>query len=200
MQNNAAEATGETRLTWRATIVGALSRVEGATWAAVTLTFIGWFLLYTLRVDWGPLAHRLPFYDVASIIGTPVRLFTGREHEHGPGTALFVLLCSVTLLAPATPYLWPHRFAWLAGIAPLTLMVSCAVLLHIRTSGAVFPVHGDITDTIANDLRHLASHLISNASAAASRHVTLDSGGYLALLSSLYLSARAIRGFRTHRD
>jgi hypothetical protein len=196
MQNDA----GETQLNWHATLVSALSRVEATTWAAVTLTFVGWFLLDTLRVNWGPVEHRFPFYDVAAIIGSPVRLFTQPEDLHGLGTAFFMLLCGITLLAPATPYLWRHRFAWLAGIAPLTLMMTCALLLHLRTSGDVLHSHGDMSDTIANDLRHLASHLINNASAAASRHVTLASGGYLALLSSLYLSTRAIKAFRTHRN
>ena len=79
-------------------------------------------------------------------------------------------------------------------------MVICALLLQMRSSDDFFAAHGDITDTIANDLRHLGSHLIRNASASASRHVTLASGGYLSVLSSLYLSARAIRGFQTHSE
>ena len=199
MQNDAATAIGKAQLTWRATIGSALSKVEGGTWAAVSLTFTGWFLLDTLRVDWGPVRHRIPFYDVAAVIGSPVRLFTGLEGNHGLGTALFVLVCGATLLTPVTPYLLRHRFAWLAGMAPFMLMVTCALLLQVRTSGDVFAAHGDISDTIANDVRHLASHLIRNASASASRHVALASGGYLALLSSLYLCARAIRAFRIHR-
>jgi hypothetical protein len=198
MRNDAATAVGKAQLTWRATFGSALSKVEGATWAAVSLTFTGWFLLDTLSVDWGPVRHRIHFYEVAAVIGSPIRLFTGLEGGHGLGMALFMLLCGVTLLAPATPYLWRHRFAWLAGMAPFMLMVTCALLLQARTSGDVFAAHGNISDTIGNDVRHLASHLIRNASASASSHVTLASGGYLALLSSLYLSARAISAFRNH--
>jgi hypothetical protein len=199
MQNEAVTASDQVQLTWRATLASALGKVGGATWAAVGMTFAGWFLLDTLRVVWGPIDHRIAFYDVAAVIGSPVRLFTGLEGNRPLTTALFMLLCGTTLFAPLSPYLSRHRFARLAGIAPLALMVGCAVLLYARTSGDVFAARG-IGDTIGNDLRHLASHLIGNASARASSHVTLASGGYLALLSSLYLAARAIRGFQTHGD
>jgi hypothetical protein len=199
MENNAVSASDQVQLTWRASLASALVKVDGATWAAVGLTFAGWFLLDTLRVVWGPMDHRIAFYDVAAVIGSPVRLFTGLEGSHPPATVLFMLLCGATLFAPVSPCLLRHRFAWLAGTAPLALMVGCAVLLYVRTSGDVFAARG-IGDTIGNDLRHLASHLIGNASARASSHVTLASGGYLALLSSLYLAARAIRGFQNHRD
>lgn len=199
MQNNAARASAQEQVTWRATLANALSKVDGATWAGVGMTFAGWFLLDTLHVVWGLIDHRIVFYDVAAVIGSPVRLFTGLEGNRPPATVLFMLLCGATLLAPVSPYLSLRRFAWLAGTAPLALMVGCAVLLYVRTSGDVFAARG-IGDTIGNDLRHLASHLIGNASARASSHVTLASGGYLALLSSLYLAARAIRGFQNHRD
>ena len=199
MQNEAVTASDPVQLTWRATLASALGKVDGATWAAVGMTFAGWFLLDTLRVVWGPMDHRIAFYEVAAVIGSPVRLFTGLEGNHPPATVLFMLLCGATLFAPLSPYLSRHRFAWLAGTAPLALMVGCAVLLYVRTSGDVFAARG-IGDTIGNDLRHLASHLIGNASTRASSHVTLASGGYLALLSSLYLAARAIRGFQNHRD
>ena len=199
MENESATASGQVHLTWRACLASTLNKVDGATWAAVGMTFAGWFLLDTLRVVWGPMDHRIAFYDFAAVIRSPVRLFTGLEGDHSAATVLFVLLCAATLFAPVSPYLSRHRFAWLAGIAPLALMVGCAVLLYVRTSGDVFAARG-IRDTIGNDLRHLASHLINNASARASSHVTLASGGYLALLSGLYLAACAIRGFQNHRD
>jgi hypothetical protein len=199
MENNAVSASGQVQLTWRATLASALGKVDGATWAGVGMTFAGWFLLDTLRIVWGPIDHRIAFYDVAAVIGSPVRLFTGLEGNHPPATVLFMLFCGAALFAPVSPYLSRHRFAWLAGIAPLALMVGCALLLYVRTSGDVFAARG-IGDTIGNDLRHLASHLMNNASARASSHVRLASGGYLALLSSLYLAARAIAGFRAHRD
>jgi hypothetical protein len=199
MQNEAVTASDPVQLTWRATLASALSKVDWGTWAAVGMTFAGWFLLDTLRVVWGPMDHRIAFYEVAAVIGSPVRLFTGLEGNHPPATVLFMLLCGVTLFAPLSPYLSRHRFAWLGGIVPLALMVGCAALLYVRTSGDVFAARG-IGDTIGNDLRHLASHLIGNASARASSHVMLASGGYLALLSSLYLAARAIRGFQTQGD
>ena len=200
MQNEAA-TTGEAQCTVRPTLLSALSRVDGATWVASSLMFAGWFLLDTLRVDWGPIQQHIPFYDVAAVIASPVRLFTGLEGNRGAVTVFFVLLCGAALLAPATSYLWRNRFGWLAGIAPLALMVTCALLLQARTSGDFFASHAGVRDTIANDLRHLGSHLIRNVSASASRHVALASGGYVALISSLYLSARAIvAGSKTHRD
>jgi hypothetical protein len=199
MQNDAATATGKTPTSRRTALVSALKDVEVPTWAAISLIFVGWFLLDTLRVDWGPLQHHIAFYQMAAVIGSPVRLFTGVE-RYGLGTALFVLLCCATALAPAAPYLRRHRFAWIGGTAPLILMVLCAIFVQARVSGDIFPAHGALADTLSNDLRHLASHLLGNASASASRHVSFVSGGYLSLLASLYLSARALKGFPFHPD
>lgn len=178
----------------------ALARIDGLTWAAVTLTFAGWFLLETLRVQWGPIDRGVPFYDLVVVIGAPATLFTGIQGHRGFGTVLFVMVCCITLLAPLLPYFWRSRFAWLAAAAPLVLMLIAALLLYARTSDSSLLPHGGLTDTIANDVRHLARHLLHHARESVARKVTFAAGGYLAALGCLYLAARGVRSFLTHRN
>jgi hypothetical protein len=200
MQIETRTATAPAKREWHSRVMQAVKNLDGASWLAVALTFTGWFLLDTLRVEWGPIERRIPFYDVAVLAGSPMQIVTGLEGRIGVGTVLFSLLCCVTLLGPLAAHLWRNRFVSLAGAAPLALILGCAFLLYARTSGDFFVGRGGPVDTIANDLRHLANHVVHNAGAAVSHHVTFVAGGYLALFASLYLAARAVRGFRTHRS
>ena len=192
--------TATAKREWHTDPWRAVKNVDTASWFAASLTFAGWFLLDTLRIEWGPIERRVPIYDVGVLIGSPLQIVTGLEGKAGAGTVLFGLLCCVTLLAPALPHLWRNRFASLAGAAPFALILGCALLLYARTSGDFFVGGGGPVDTIANDLRHLANHVVHNAGAAFSHRVTFVAGGYLALFSSLYLAARAVRNFRTYRS
>jgi hypothetical protein len=79
------------------------------------------------------------------------------------------------------------RRAWLGWLAPLALMVCVALIMKTRTSGDLFQESGFV-DTLGNDVRHLANHMFRGANAAVAQKVSVAAGGYLALLSSLYLA------------
>jgi hypothetical protein len=180
-----------------APFASALARIDVATWAALIAIVLGWFLLETLRVEWGPIDRRVPFYDLAVVVSSPMTLFTGTEGHRGLGTVLFVTLCCISLLMPLLPYVWRNRFAWLASAAPLALMLVAAFLLYTRTSDSLPPPDSGLADTIAHDVRHLANHILHHARESVARKVTFAAGGYFAVLGSLYLGARGVRGFRT---
>jgi hypothetical protein len=188
------------RSPWYAPFASAVAPIDAPTWIALGATVIGWFLLDTLRIEWGPIDRRVPFYDLAVIIGSPVRLLTGVDGHRGFSTALFVTLCCVTLLTPLLPSFWRSRFAWLTWIAPFAVMLSAALLLHSRTSNDSFPAGVGFSDTIANDLRHLTNHIFHHARESVARKVTLAAGGYVASIGTLYLAVRGIRGFRAFRN
>jgi len=170
------------------------------TWVAVSCVFAGWFLLDTLRVVWGPIDRRVPFYDLAAVLEAPIRLFTGIDGHRGFGTVLFVALCCLTLITPLAPHFWRNRFAWLTWIAPLVLMIVAAYLLHSRTADEATAGAVGLADTLVNDVKHLASHVLHHARASVARKVTFASGGYVAVVGALYLAARGIHGFRSHRN
>jgi len=184
---------------WSAAIPAAAARLGVLTWLAMSLTFAGWFLLDTLRVVWGPIDRRVPFYDLAAVVESPVRLFTGIDGHRGFTTILFIVLCCLTLLTPFLPHLWRNRFAWLTWLAPLALMLVAAYLLHSRTSDEITPGPMGLADTIANDVRHIAKHVFHSARESVARKVTFASGGYLAAIGALYLAARGVYGFRSFR-
>lgn len=183
---------------WRAALASAISRVDFDIWIALALIFVGWFVLETLQVVWGPMKHSVHFYDLGTIIKNPTLLFTGVEGERGTNTVIFTLLCFAALIALLTPYFWRARFSWFALFAPLVLIAVCALLLYARAPGDILPEQSG-GDTIANDLRHFANHLFHRAAAGMARKVTLGAGGYLALIGSVYLAARAVRSFLKHR-
>jgi hypothetical protein len=182
---------------WQTALAAAVGRVDFDAWAAIALIVVGWFVLDTVQVAW-PMKHGIAFYDIAVIIKTPMRLFTGVSGARGVSSVLFTLICLATLLATLTPYIWRNRFAWLACIAPLALIVLCALLLYVRTPPDLFPTQGG-GDTLGNDVRHLANHLFHRATAGVARKVTVGAGVYLALIGSVYLAVRGIRRYRSWR-
>jgi hypothetical protein len=180
---------------WRATLADAATQIGASGWIAIVLTFLGWFVLDTLRVEWGPLRQSVHFYEIASVIKSPARFFAGSESSFSTATVVFTLGCVLALLAPLTPYIWRNRLAWIGWMLPFALILVVGGWLYFKTSGDLFREYG-VTDTIGNDIRHLANHLVHRAGAGVARKVTFGAGGYLALMSSAFLTLRGIRGFR----
>jgi hypothetical protein len=199
MQNDLPSSSAPTAQTQLyARITSALAGVDAPTWIALGAIFIGWFLLDTLRVEWGPLDRRVPFYDLAAVIASPTRLFTGIEGHRGLGSLLFAIVCIAALFAPLLPAISRTRWAAWGSVAPFAMMIGAALLLYAVTSQDVIPNNADSTDTLANDVRHFANHLLSSASASVSRKVTFAPGGYLALVGAFFAAVRGLR-VRGHR-
>jgi Fe2+ transport system protein B len=155
----------------------ALATLEVSSRLAVAGILIGWFFIDYLVVSLGSLHHGVRFFDMSAMIADPVRLFLGVDSSMQP--LLFSFLCLACLAAPLTvPQLIKNRFAWLAYLAPLALIVLCAALLYSRTSAEFF-----------------ADDSARHGGGLAAQHVSLGAGGYLALIGSLFLGIRGVRRF-----
>jgi hypothetical protein len=180
---------------WYARAQRALDGVHALSWVAVGLTLVGWFLLDTLHVAWGPLERNVPFYDLAVVLDSPVRLFTGVAGHRGTSTVILAALCLATLLAASLPHFWRSRYAWIVLAAPALLMLVIALLLYVRVSDDALVASLSAPDTIGNDLRHLTTHLLRHLRASAAHKVSLAPGAYLASVGSLLLLVRGVLGF-----
>ena len=169
---------------------------NAVSWLAVGLTFAGWFLFDTLHVAWGPLERSVPFYDLAVVIDSPVRLFTGVEGHRGVATVALISLCLATLLAASLAQFRRGRRAWIALGAPAALLLVVALTLYMRVSDDPLIARLSAPDTIGNDIRHIGNHLLQHLRASAARRVSLAPGAYLATIGSLLLLARGVRGRR----
>ena len=169
--------------------------VNAASWVAICLTFGGWFVLDTLHVAWGPLERGVRFYDLAVVIGSPVRLFTGIDGHRGASVVVLIALCFASLLSALLPHVWHNRRAWIALGAPSALMLIVALLLYWRISDDALIANLGAPDTIGHDIRHLTDHVLRHLRANAARGVILAPGAYLASIGSLLLLARGVRGF-----
>lgn len=187
-------AVGES---WYVRAQRALGGTHPLSWVAMGLTFAGWFLFDALHVAWGPIERSVPFYDLAVVIDSPVRLFTGIEGHRGAGTVVLALLCLASLLAPSLLIFRRGRHAWIAFSAPAALMLIVALLLYVRVSDDALVASLGAPDTIGNDLRHLTTHLLHHLRANAARSVSLAPGAYLASLGSLILLVRGVTGRRS---
>jgi hypothetical protein len=183
-------AVGES---WYARAQRALDGTHAVSWAAIGLTFAGWFLFDTLHVAWGPLERSVRFYDLAVVVGTPVRLFTGVEGHRGVSTVVLTSLCLVTLLVASLAHFWRGRRAWMFLGAPAALMFVVALLLYVRVSDDALIARLSAPDTIGSDLRHITTHLLQHLRANAARSVSLAPGAYVASLGSLLLLVLGIR-------
>jgi len=85
---------------------------------------------------------------------------------------------------------------WLSYIAPLALMVICAVLLFARTSGEFIAAPGN-TGRVGGNVIQFANDLVHHGGDLVARHVSLGVGAYLALVASIVLALRGIRRFRS---
>jgi hypothetical protein len=181
------------------TLAGELSRpagrIEGVSLLAILAIFVGWFFLDTLVVSLGSLQHGVRFFDISAAIADPTRIFFGVDGSFQ--RVFFSLVCIVCLSAPVLPHWRRQRLAWLAYLAPLTLMVLCGAFLYSKASGDFFPAPSD-AGSLSTSVIRFANDLVNRGSGLVAKHISVGVGGYLAFAGSLLLTVQGIRQFRRH--
>ena len=173
----------------------AASRLDGLTWLALACIVAGWFFLDTLVVMAGPWRRAVHFYELATIITNPLRLFVGINRAQLPGIIAFTVLCLGALCTPLAPFLTRVREAWLAYLTPLALMLICGAWLYARTSGDFLTTAAD-TGTLSSDVVRFANDLFHRASQPVARRVSIGAGSYVAIGGCLFLAYYGVRRYR----
>jgi hypothetical protein len=169
-------------------------RLDVVSLLCVGAVAVGWFGMNTLVVSLGRLVQTTRFYELGVVMLHPGALFVGVGDGHGFELTSFTLLCLTTLFAAvAVPLMVPQRSAWLAGCAPLLLMLLCAALLYGNGSGTP-PASPD--PGLRDDVMRLAAHLLQRAQDAVVSHISVGAGGFLSALASLAMAMRSTRNFR----
>jgi hypothetical protein len=169
-------------------------RLDVVSLLCVGAVAIGWFGMNTLVVSFGRLVQTTRFYELGVVMLHPGALFLGVGSGHGLELTGFTLLALLTLFAAvAVPVMVPQRSAWLAGYAPLLMMLLCVALLYGNGSGTP-PASSD--PGLRDDVMRLASHLLQRAQDAVVSHISVGAGGVLSALASLAMAARSTRNFR----
>jgi hypothetical protein len=174
-------------------LIQATGQLETAGKFAILVIFIGWFMTDTLVVTLGSLQHGVRFFDMSAVIADPTRLFFGTQG--GFQRFVFGLVCILCLAAPVLPFLRRERAAWLGFLAPLILMLICAVILYSRTSSEFFGTPSDAS-AAGNDLIRFANKFARQDTGLVTRHISIGAGGYLAFVASLVLALRGMRHYR----
>jgi hypothetical protein len=176
-------------------LLKAAGQIDGVSLSALFAIFIGWFFVDTLAVTLGSLRHGVRFFDISAAVADPTRIFFGVDGSFQ--RIFFVLICCICLLAPLLPHWRRTRWAWLAYLAPLALMVICGALLYSKTSGEFFSAPTDAT-SLGGTVIRFANDLVHRSTGLVSRHVSVGFGGYLAFAGSLVLAAQGMRHLRRH--
>jgi hypothetical protein len=159
---------------------------------------IAWFGMDTLVVNFGRFTQSTPFYELGVIVLHPAALLVGVGTGHALELTAFTLLALTTLfVALAAPVLSTQRAAWLAGCAPLALMILCAALLYGNGSQQPPPVSSN--PGLHDDLMRLTNHVMQHAQNTLVSHISVGAGGIVAALASLALALRAIALSRAQR-
>lgn len=169
----------------------AAARVDAVAIGAIFCILIGWFVLDTVDSEIAGIRLGFHFYQMGSVIAHPARLFTGLAAGDGIRGVLFGALCLAVLAGAFIPQNRAAARLRLAYLAPLALMLVSGALLYERTSGEFFAQSG-ASDAVSAHLLAFANTVAHRLSAAASRHVSVGLGAYLAFAASLVLAARAL--------
>jgi len=173
--------------------VHAVAALEGSSKLAVVCVLFGWFFMNTLVVTLGSLQHGVRFFDMSAVIADPSRLFFDVDTPFH--RICFCLTCLLCLSAPLAPHLVKKRSAWLGYLAPLALILVCGALLYSRSSGDFFAAPTEAKSVSGNFIR-FANNLVHHGGDLVTRHIAVGAGGYLALIGSLVLAVRGVRGLR----
>ena len=172
-----------------------LRGLDAAALAALIVLVLGWFWMTTLVTQFGDLQLRFHFYQLWSVLENPTRLLSGSGDGDTLTTVLFGGVCLLAALAVFLPYRVPQRSAWLASLAPLALMLVCAVLLHQRTSGDVLVDTGR-QGNLGSAAIAFANQLAGRLTQAAATHIRLGLGAYVSFAASAVLAWRGLVQYR----
>ena len=165
-----------------------------AAWISMFAILVGWFLLDTLVVTVGPLAHGVRFYDLSAAIVDPPGVLFGLNNDHMFNSIVFGLLaCTPGHLRRSWGEFSRRALRAAAYFAPLGLMVVCAIALYFRTSGDFLPAP-EASHTVGGDLVRLANDLLNRGAGVVANRVAVGAGGYLAAAGSLWLALLKARG------
>jgi hypothetical protein len=176
-------------------VARAFAELDGSSKLAMVCVVFGWFFMNTLVVSLGSLQHGVRFFDMSAVIADPSRLFFDVDTPFH--RTFFGLVCLTCLLAPLAPHFVKRRIAWGGYLAPLALILVCAVMLYSRTSGEFFTAPPDARSTSGSFIR-FANNWVHHGGDLVARHVSIGAGGYLALIGSIVLTVPGVRRFR-HR-
>lgn len=176
-------STGEERI--------ARPRVDAVAIGAAACILIGWFMLNTVVTEVAGIRLGFHFYNMWSVLAHPSRLLTGLADGDGIRGVVFGTLCLAVLASAFVPQnrSVPHpRFA---SLAPLALMLVCGALLYEKTSGDLIAQTNE-TNAIGAQFVAFANTVAHRLSAAATRHVSLGLGAYVAFAGSIVLAVRGL--------
>jgi hypothetical protein len=185
-------SNAETQKGTLARIIAAAGEPDALTKFAIISVFFSWFFIDTLEVSVGSIKHGVRFFDAAAVIADPTRMFFSIDTTFG--VVLFSLVCFLCLMGPLAPHMWRNRFAWLAYLLPLVLIVCCGLMLYSKTSGEILATPSD-ANGLSGSVVSLANKILRRGSDLVSRHVAVGAGGYVALLGSLLLGCQGLRRF-----
>src|SRR5580704_15116741 len=117
--------------------------VDHAALAAVGAIGVGWFLMATLVVNFGPWRQSIHFYDVWAVIQDPGGRLSGVNRPHAFATLAFGILCAAAIFAPAISIIHKRRDAGWTYMIPFVLMIISGVTLYAKTSSSYFPTDAD---------------------------------------------------------
>jgi len=185
-------SNAETQKGTLAQLITAAGALDALSKFAIISVFFAWFFIDTLEVRLGSIKHGVRFFDAAAVIADPTRMFFSIDTTFG--VVVFALVCFLCLMGPLAPHIWRNRFAWLAYLLPLLLIIVCGLMLYSKTSGEILATPSDVNG-LSGSVTSLANKILQRGSDLVARHVAVGAGGYVALLGSLVLGYQGLRRF-----
>jgi len=185
-------SNAETQKGTLAQLITAAGALDALSKFAIISVFFAWFFIDTLEVRLGSIKHGVRFFDAGAVIADPTRMFFSIDTTFG--VVVFALVCFLCLMGPLAPHIWRNRFAWLAYLLPLLLIIVCGLMLYSKTSGEILATPSDVNG-LSGSVTSLANKILQRGSDLVARHVAVGAGGYVALLGSLVLGYQGLRRF-----
>jgi hypothetical protein len=170
-------------------------KIDHAALAAVGAIAVGWFLMATLVVSFGPWRQSLHFYDVWAVIQDPGGRLSGVNRAHALTTLGFGILCAAAVFAPAISIIYKRRDAGFTYLIPFVVMAASGLTLYVKSSSTYLPSDSD-THSLSAFVAHLAQTAVNRASDTVAAHISIGAGAYVAMLCSCFLALRGLSALR----
>lgn len=166
-----------------------LRRIDGISWLAMASTVVGWFGLDALVATFGPLQHRVRFYELAVVLLDPRQLLWGLNGSLSSSTFAFALVCLVVIALPVLPRMGVSSARWLLIAAPLLWMLLCGIVFYVKASSAHVSAPESM-GRLGGYLTGWANGALGWTGDVVARHIAVGPGVYLSLIGSGWLALK----------
>lgn len=173
-----------------------LARFDVPTVIAIGALAAGWIFLDALSVQSSSTEWRdISFWNLLGVVNYPRNPINVIGYGRSNAAGMYGFLAIAALVAPLAPYFWKDRHAYLGHLLPLVFMLYVGMTIYSGMHDSAWQAQGTMSTFGGARTAEMATVMTAAAAKEALKVVSVGTGTYLSVATSIYLAAKGMIKF-----